>query len=283
MRIVEYDPERRADVAALLGRVWGTSPREDVLAWLYERNPVRPASVLLGEDEGRVVGLVAISFVRLALDGAELEVGMPIHLATDPAARGRGIFSELQTANEERARQLGIGLLLIVPNAASAGILTGRLGWKPLGPLRLWARAKLRGGHPRALPIARFERLEPSAGSGGSVVRDAAWLNWRFVDSPTPYQRLAAGGDAAHGYAVSGRKGRLGVVAAVEGPLVRDAVAAAGGPVVVASPPPGEHVRYLSAGFLPTHRRLTVLGKALDPAVRVPERPHFELGDLDFV
>ena len=282
MNIVEYRPARRVDVAGLLRRVWGAPPSVDELAWLYERNPVRPASVLLGEEGDRVVGVVAMSFLRMAVEGRELEVGMPIHLATDPGFRGRGVFSELQGRNEERARELGIKLLLIVPNAASARVLKARLGWQALEPLRIWARPKLVRGRQRASPIERFADVHPLAGGADRVLRDAEWLNWRFVDSPARYTALGSHGNG-NGYAVAGRRGRLGVVAAVEGDLVRDAAAAAGGPVVVAAPPSGARRRYAAAGFLPTHRSLIVLGKSLDRSQRVPGRPQFELGDLDFV
>jgi GNAT superfamily N-acetyltransferase len=277
VRISQYGPERRGDVADLLGRVWGKAPSVEDLAWLYEQNPVREASVLLGEEDDRVVGLVAMTFARMAIAGEELEVGMPVHLATDPGFRGRGIFAELQNHNEVRAAELGIRLLLIVPNAVSAPILTGRLGWRPLEPLRLWARAKLVSGRVRAAEVERFSGADES-GHGDRVLRSADWLNWRFVDSPTRYRTLSG-----NGYAVAGRRGRVGVVAAVAGDLLRDAVNAAGGPLVAATPPPAERRRYLAAGFLPTHRRLAVLGKALDPGLRLPVRPHFELGDLDFV
>ena len=64
MQVVEYDPSRRADVAELMERVWGKRPDEAELEWFYERNPVRPASVLLGEEDGKIVATVAISFVR---------------------------------------------------------------------------------------------------------------------------------------------------------------------------------------------------------------------------
>jgi GNAT superfamily N-acetyltransferase len=278
VRIVRYEPDRRADVVGLLGRVWGQSPCVDELAWLYERNPVRPASVLLGEEDGRVVAVVAMSFVRMAVQGEELEVGMPIHLATDAAFRGRGVFAELQAANEERARALGIRLALIVPNAASAPILTGRLGWQRLGPLRIWARPKLLRGRLRATKVERFAEVGGSGGPGDRVLRDAGWLNWRFVDSPVSYTAIS--GD---GYAVAGRRGRLGIVAAVDGDLVLDAACAAGGPIAIASPPPADRRRYLWAGFLPTPRTLTVLGKALETSQPLPPSPHFELGDLDFV
>jgi len=227
VRIVDYDPSRRADVADLMARVWGERPDEGELEWFFERNPVRPASVLLAEEDGRVVGSVAISFQRMSIGGEELEVGMPVRLATDPAYRGRGIFAQLEEANEQRARDLGLSLLLIVPNAASAPILLGRLGWKKLPSLRVWARARLWPSISRGRRVDRFDSQLPARSAGGArdrVLRDAAWLNWRFADSPTPYALLA--GD---GYAVVRRRGRLGVVAAVEGDLLRDANAAAGG------------------------------------------------------
>jgi hypothetical protein len=110
------------------------------------------------------------------------------------------------------------------------------------------------------------------------VLRDAAWLNWRFAESPTRYTLLEGGG-----YAVVGRRGPAGVVAAVEGDLVLDASAAAGATVAIAAPPTWLERRYLRGGYLPTHRALTVLGKSLHPGQAVPDRPHFELGDLDFL
>jgi GNAT superfamily N-acetyltransferase len=275
--LVEYDPSRRADVAALMERVWGERPEEEELEWFYERNPVRPASVLLWEEDGRLVATVAISFQRMAIGGEEVEVGMPLRVATDPAFQGRGIFGRLQAANEERVRELGVRLLLTVPNEASAPVFL-RLGWSPLPSIRVWARIKVIPAPSRAARVERFERhvtTGQSARAGDRVLRDAEWLNWRFADSPRTYA-LAAG----DGYAVVGRRGRVGVVAAVEGDLLADAATAASERVLVAAPPPWEARRYLRAGYVPTPRTFTVLGKSL--GTPVPERPHFQLGDLDF-
>ena len=277
MRVVEYDASRRADVADLMGRVWGERPDESELKWFYEHNPVRPASVLLAKEDDHVVATVAISFQRMAIGGEEVEVGMPLRVATDPAYQGRGIFGKLQAANEERVRDLGVRLLLTVPNAASAPVFLTRLGWTPLPSLRVWARLKLLPGGPRARRVERFEADRAAArGGGDGVLRDGAWLNWRFAESPRAYTLLD--GD---GYAAVGRRGRLGVVAAVAGDVLKDAAAAAGGPALIAAPPPWETRRYLRAGYLPTPRTFTVLGKSLGHAI--PERPHFELGDLDFL
>jgi GNAT superfamily N-acetyltransferase len=283
VRVAEYGPHRRAELAALMERVWGERPPEAELEWLYERNPVRPASVLLAEDDGRVVGAVAMSFLRMSIGEAELVVGMPVGLATDPEHRGRGIFRGLQAANEERAREAGVRLLLIVPNASSARVLVGRLAWTPLHSLRVWARPRLLRGRPRR--TRRVDRLPPLVTQchkqrfhDDRVLRDPAYLDWRFVAAPRPYL-LLDGGDR---YAVCGRRGRVGVVAATCGDVLDDVAAVAGGNVLVAAPPPGDRRRYALAGYLPTPRTFTVLGKSLHPRQPLPARPHFELGDLDF-
>src|SRR6266853_1551486 len=88
VRVADYGPSRRADVADLMARVWGARPDEAELQWFYEHNPVRPASVLLAEEDEQVVASVAISFQPLESD----VVGFAVQLATDPAYRGRGIF-----------------------------------------------------------------------------------------------------------------------------------------------------------------------------------------------
>jgi GNAT superfamily N-acetyltransferase len=282
VRIVEYDASRRGEVADLMARVWGERPAEAELEWFYERNPVRPASVLLGEDEGQVMATVAISFQRMSIGGEELEVGMPLRVATDAAYRGRGIFGQLQAANEERVRDLGVRLLLTVPNAASASVFLQRLGWQRLPPLRVWARPKLLPSRLKARRVERFDHVVTESRNVGPardrVVRDEAWLNWRFAEAPRDYTLLD--GD---GYAVVGRRGRVGVVAAVEGGLLGDAAAAARAPVLIAAPPPWQRSAYLLAGFGPTPRTFTVLGKALADGQAIPPHPHFELGDLDFL
>src|SRR5207248_10774935 len=113
-RLVDCGPSRRPYLAVLPAGVCGGRPDEADLECFYDRNPVRPASVLLAEDEDRVVGSVAISFQRMSVGGREELVGTAVRLATDPACRGRGIFSELQRANEERVRESGVRLLLVV-------------------------------------------------------------------------------------------------------------------------------------------------------------------------
>ena len=223
---------------------------------------------------------MAMSFVRMSIGGEELEVGMPVRLATDPDFQGRGIFRELESANEERARDLGIRLLLIVPNAASARILVGALGWPKLPsvralvtaarpppavdrgegrPLRrLAARAARRGG-PRPPRRAR-------GSTGASPTRRRLTACSQAADTPSSGRRDASGRSrqSRATFSATRRRWRAG---ACSSPRRRR----------------GFGGRYLRAGYLPTHRSFTVLGKSLDPALPLPARPHFELGDLDFL
>jgi GNAT superfamily N-acetyltransferase len=281
VRVVEYDPSRRAALADLMGRVWGKRPDEGELAWFYEGNPVRPATVLLAEEDGKAIGTTALSFARMSIGGEEVEVGMAVRLATDPAHRGRGVFAALVAEQERRAYELGVSLLFSVTNRASTPILVGRLGWSRLEPIHVWARAKILRGSTWSRPVKRFDADPPEPQrppAGDRILRDAVWLNWRFADGPGSYTRLVE-----DGYAVSGRWRGMGVVAVAAGDLIRDASSAAGGPVILAAPPRSERSRYLLCGFLPTPKTFTVVGKSLDPRVPLPSAPHFELGDLDFL
>ncbi len=277
MKIVEYDPSRRGELADLLARVWGGSPDEETLAWFYERSPLRPASVLLAEEDGKVIGTVGFVFALAELDGREQEIAVAVNLATDPGYERRGIFRKLQAANEERVAALGIELVFTVPNAASTPVLVEALGWERLAPVRVWARPGALRHSARAV-VSRFaEHPAPPAGQGGRIVRDAAWLNWRFADAPRTYTLV----EHDTGYGVAGSRGSLGFVAAATADTLRDTIRATRGGVLAAAPPPWDRGRYAAAGFLPTTRRFTVLGKSIGGAPLAA--PHFELGDLDFL
>jgi hypothetical protein len=119
-------------------------------------------------------------------------------------------------------------------------------------------------------------------------VRDAAYLSWRYLDSPRDYVAYRARG----GYAVLGHKRHRGrdvaLVADLVGPvrpLLRACLAGVkpGTRLVFAVPASGEEAAYLSCGFLPTPRTLHFMGKALAGNLDLDSRAwRFTLGDTDF-
>lgn len=294
VRVAAYEPARRPELSRLLAAVWGRPPVDDELEWWLERNPAGEAIVSLAEDDGRLVGVACMSPYRLQVGGRELTALVPLHVATHPEHRRRGVFSTLERANEERAAGRA-AVAITFPNAASAAVFRSRLGWVDLPGPRVWARPATRRRLPRG--VRRVRAFGPEADElwralapryGNSLVRDAAYLSWRFAAAPRDYACLAAD----DGVAVVGRR-RLGplpiayvaeLVAAPGAParrLLRAALAVAEAAVLLTVPPLGGASDLLRLGFVPTPKRILVLGKALRAGVALPRRWTFSLGDGD--
>ena len=129
-----------------------------------------------------------------------------------------------------------------------------RLAWSPLPPLRVWARRRLGLRAPRAAG-RRAVRRAHGAGRGRARPRPPRRRLAQLALRRRRRRRytLLEGG----GYGVAGRRGRIGVVAAVEGGLLaRHRRRSRAGPAVIAAPPPWQRPRYARGGFVPTHRTL---------------------------
>jgi hypothetical protein len=221
------------------------------------------------------------------------------------------------------------------PNARSYPIFVGRLGWIDLPRLRLWGRPLRAGGvvryvlgrtgerggmrspdaSPRTVhgldvrPIERFgadlDKLGARASTayGSHFSRDAAYFNWRYLDSPRDYRCFGAyRGDELGGVAVVGHTFKHGISAGFLADLVvppgetaairaltsrATAEVAGGADAVVLLPPRAREQRraLVRAGFGPTRTKLRFIGKPLHEGARIDERPaawHFTLGDFDF-
>ena len=85
MRVADYGPSRRADVADLTARVWGTRPTEAELEWFFERNPVRPASVLIHDPKAQWTRRCPVD-ARPAGDGAAGTISPAVEREIGPGA-----------------------------------------------------------------------------------------------------------------------------------------------------------------------------------------------------
>jgi hypothetical protein len=196
------------------------------------------------------------------------------------------VWAALETRNEEEAARRGAAVALTFPNDLTARVFLGRLGWSEIGRLRAWARPLLSQA-PAPADSSRFDDYEDAAsGWGNHVVRDAQHLNWRFGDSPRGYRTVRS----RDGYAVVGKTRYRGVEAAVLADLVggsrallRRAVAAAAGRMMIALPAPEERRTFASLGFVPAPYTLRLLGKSLTGTLDAdPAAWRFTLGDTDF-
>lgn len=333
--VVRYAPEWRASLVALLARVGTTQLTDEEFTWWFDRNPGGEGIVSLAVDGDEVVGVAAMSFFTTRLDGVDTRLAIPVNVATDARYRGRGVFSTLEEKNETAAAEAGSPLTVTFPNAKSYPIFMKRLGWIDLPRLRLWARPLRaagvvryalgrpgeRGGMraaspgPRTLhgldvrPVDRFgEDMDAlgeraAAGYGSHFTRDAAYFNWRYLDSPRDYRCFGAHrGDDLVGVAVVGHTFKHGVSAGFLADLVaapedthavralvsraRAEVSGGADALVVLPPRAPAHRRALArAGFAPSNKKLRFIGKPLHDGVRIDQRAdawHFSLGDFDF-
>ncbi len=273
-----------AQLRGLMQEVYGSSPAEAELEWWFERNPVgqRILSVVEGE------GASALSLFRLVVEGEERLGAFIVHAVTTPAARGRGVFSRLQLENEEKAAEAGASVVLGFTTDMATRVLVGWHRWERLARPRVWARPRLsrRRAGLRTPPLRAFTDEDATALAGGPtrLLKDAAYLDWRYRDSPRPYGRV----DADAGFAVVGigRHGGLAAGAVCElaggARVLRRAAKAVDARVVLGLPNRDERGAYFAAGFLPTPWRLHLIGKRLDPDAPLPRDWRLSLGDLDF-
>jgi GNAT superfamily N-acetyltransferase len=288
--LASYEPAHRDHYLGLLREAWGPgSMTAEEFDWWFDRNPAGSLrSVALAG--GRVVGVAAHSLFRMALGGEERLASFSVHATTRASARGQGIFAALERKHEEEAAGRGVACVLAFASKPTAPIFLGPLGWTEIARLRVWARP-LRGREAHEGRLERFTHEgDAAAGWPGHVIRDPTHLAWRYLDSPKGYVAVRGAGS---GYGVVGRRPFRGGTAAtlvdLAAPagevraLLRRAVRAASGRMLVALPAPEHRGAYASLGFLPAPYTLHFMGKALAGGLDTDPRAwRFTLGDTDF-
>ena len=274
------EPARRDEFLALMQETYGQSMSPAEFDWWFDRNPAGPR--ILNEardDDGTPLGVLAMSFARMTQGLAAFAV----HAVTTPAARGRGVFSTLELGNEAEAAAAGAGWALGFTNPMAGPILVGKLGWEDVTSLRIWVRPKRwpkRAGRLRREGVEAFHESRTTH-AAHELVRDPAYLDWRYVDSPRPYARI---GDVVVTHAIW--HGLSSAVVCEHGSGLGRAVRAVDADIAVAMVNPGEERRFLAAGFVPTPRTIRFIGKRIrDDAPELPKRRdawYVTLGDLDF-
>ena len=282
-RLVDYEPHHRDDYLRLLRLAWGQGAMSgDEFDWWFDGNPAGSLRSVAVIDD-RVVGVAGHSLYRVVLDGEEAVASASVHAVTDPSARGRGIFVELERKHEREATERGVACVLAFASAPTAPLFLGPLGWSPIGKLRVWARpAWGRKSNGNADPC----ESDSAAAWANHVIRDGEYLRWRYLDSPRGYQLASSDGGYTVVWPAKRHKGRtISVVADHVGSpgLLRDARKLAQARFQFALPAPEQRRSYLAAGFLPTPQTLNFMGKGLAGRLNADPRAwRVTLGDTDF-
>jgi GNAT superfamily N-acetyltransferase len=191
--------------------------------WQFRRNPAGEALCALAQDHDRIVGQYAVIPTRFSVQGKETRFALSCDTMIDPDYRRQGLFTALAREAYRRIRsESGITTVWGFPNKASLPGFTRHLDWRlltvfplrvaPLRPLTM-LRTRLglnkesgnapagREGDPHAAVSANIPGLqvEPATRFDKEYdelwnrrrnlapviqIRDAAYLNWRYADTP---------------------------------------------------------------------------------------------------
>lgn len=225
---VPYTPDLADKVLTLHRSIWpDTEIGDDAYhRWQYQDNPAGPAlsALAMQRQQGAVIGQFGALPVRMWIDGAERLAALALNVATNPAERGRGVFTALGLAADEYMTQAGATLAWALPNENSFPGFVGHLGYSRAGDVPLLARpvnvrrlvqrrVRLPGldraaallARPFAAPlppaarpvdgvavrvVGRFDEpfdalwARVRGRQRVMVVRDARYLDWRFRSIP---------------------------------------------------------------------------------------------------
>lgn len=240
--IDRFRPADRRQIDALYRRVFGPDVADATRLrwdWQFTRNPRTPADgplIWVAREAGTVVGHYAAIPVRVALHDAEIDAAWGTDVMVAPERRRQGLADALIRTWD---RQVGAAIGLGLPESSEE--LLRKLRWPMPPPVRSLVKPLSRRAlrHPAwPIPINRFisyvtypwvrlvARLRPLEAEvrlvrqfddgftrlwdrvgrrfAFAVRRDAAYLNWKYVQPPHVRYNIAAlvrDGEAA-GYAV---------------------------------------------------------------------------------
>lgn len=309
--------EAVALLEAGLGNAFGVEKSTAFWEWKHQLNPAGPSlGYAAYSPAGHLIALRPFMRWRLLDDsGAEVQAARAVDAVVHPQWQRNGVFSRLTMKALDTLKGEEVSLVFNTPNGRSTPG-NRKMGWRVLGHPTVWVRPCL----TRLLWSASSERSEPDEGiipfeqhgdrlaarteraappGGLTVLKDSAFLNWRYGQHPNLRYSLVETPRATAIVRRDRRAGRQGVAlvdsftetgsARGFAELLEGIRAHSPGAYVVSGPlPPGPRRRAAVArGFLPmAWRNVNLAARPItlspDAAVfRSRARWRLTLGDLE--
>ncbi|HKE02103.1 MAG TPA: GNAT family N-acetyltransferase [Planctomycetota bacterium] len=226
----------RSELVRVFNAAFRRDDPSSVLGWRYDRNPHGRALTRIAVDEAdRLVGAYSFAPRRFVVEGRSVAVLQASDAMVFPEWQRRGIFARLDEELSAEAASAGFPFAFAFCGRRSRKTFLAN-GWRPIAPYRTWTRV-LRAARPafearrsdgrlrralvplealsaraadrgirRALegfddrPVDRFGdevARFPAPAQRIFGERDAAWLNWRYLETPRrahrPFRLLRRG------------------------------------------------------------------------------------------
>lgn len=223
MRELDVRPYRPGDEPAireLFQRTYGREMSSTYWRWRFVESPGGHAFIELAWDGDTLAGHYAVTPLRMLVGGATIRAGLSGTTMTHRDYRGRGLFVDLARSTYARMADEGLDYVWGFPNTNSHRGFIERLEWFDIHEVpTLEGRIDALPAPPQSAHgieeiqratgevDALWERLRSE--TSVSVIRDAAYLNWRFADNPAEQYRLFVhrGAQECDGLAVTKRYG----------------------------------------------------------------------------
>ncbi len=206
---------------------------ERLFEWKHRQNPFGESPAWVAVDEGTLVGFRTFLRWEFAAEGdGGVAAVRAVDTVTDPAYRGRGLFTRLTLLAVDEMRAEGVDIIFNTPNDQSRpGYL--KMGWKIVGRLPVSVRPASPAGLRRLVQARTPAELwseETAAGidaaaaleredvadvvrtakdPAGATVRSLAYLRWRYGLADLRYRVFSGSHDVSRGFVV-GRLRRRG-------------------------------------------------------------------------
>lgn len=213
---IAYREYRSGDERAILICLQqsGYEPNERFWQWINRESPQGETIVELALVDDQVVGHYAVLPKRFNMDGTIVNVGQAIHAVVHPQFRGLVILQGLLQRIIQRCRDARLPMLYAFPNEQIWLVYAKLFQWRLLGDLvaleRPLSDRDLDESEAPAISRCdevnfdeRYLALDCSETLRGKtyLMKDPAYLNWRYARHPTVHYQLLEAHTTARGLA----------------------------------------------------------------------------------
>lgn len=195
MEIKDYKSGDEAAIVQLFELVFHKPMTLEYWDWRFRKNPVNKFMIKLMWDQDKLVGHYAVSPVTIVHQQQTMLTGLSMTTMTHPEYTGLGIFQQLAEGlyHDTSSRDHIVAIWGFPNNNSHRGFIKN-LGWKDITvlPMMTGNASLIKAKEwPEMRKIERFTDAHANIYAAIfsnytlKVKKDAAYLNWRYVDNPS--------------------------------------------------------------------------------------------------